>query len=308
MIYQLTREEQDRLHHRYRGSDLFCHWSPLLAQLMMEQNELDVSTLWYQREKVLDELRGIEKDRDEMIPYLFNRLREDFRLVKREGNTDIIRTEILAEYSAVTVMCLVMTELLNAVVPGHEDEDFGNSPICVAIANLLRNHPHFQKMMDRFFKKKKDNSGKKIVIKPSDPMDISAMLADMDDVAAKEIETMVQKLQQLTQGLKQTFGDKWDVWGSFCREVCMSQEFLSQLNKVVPNANEWGINQKMVCNMIGLFNSELKLNHPVSSLNRLLSTKQLRSYISNHADFSGSDSVLSKAQHEAMKKILIKVA
>lgn len=309
MIHQLSRDEQDRLHHRYRNSDLFLQWSPLLNQLEFEQNEVDVPTLWYQMEVVLDKLRRTEENRDEMIPYLFNQLREDFKTLQLESGATVARTDILAELSAVTVMCVTMTQLMNAVQPGHEEEvEYDNFPICVAIANLLRNHPHFQLMMDRFFKKKKDNRGKEIVITPADPMKMDEVIEQMDDKARKEIEDMIEKLHRHTIGLKQPFGDSYEEWNSFCHDICLNQDFLSQLSKVMPNGNEWGINQKMVCNMVGLFNQVKKINHPINALNNVLSTKQIRSYISNHADFTGTDSVLTKSQHDIMKKMLIKEA
>ncbi len=308
MIHQLSREEQERLHHRNGKNDLFCHWTTLLIQLEIEENELDEATLWYQMEKVLEKLRRIEVQRDAMIPYLYKQLIEDFKEVRMVSGATIVRNDILAEKSAVTVMCVVLTELMNAVQPGHEDEEYDNFPICVAITNILRNHPHFQLMMDRFFKKKRDNSGKEIMITPADPMKMDDVIEQMDDKAAEEIETMEQRIIQLTAGLKVHFASHWEDWNKFCHKVCQDSEFLDQLYKVVPSGNEWGINQKMICNMVGLFNQEQHLNKPINTLNTALSTKQLRTYIRNHADFMGTDSVLCKSQHDTMKKMLIKEA
>ncbi len=306
MIHQLSRDEQDRLHHRYRNSDLFRHWSPLLHQLEFEQNEVDVLTLWYQMELVLDKLRRTDENRDEMIPYLFIKLREDFKTLQLESGATVARTDILAELSAVTVMCVMMTQLLNAVQPGHEEEvDYDNFPICVAITNLLRNHPHFQLMMNRFFKKKKDNRGKEIVITPADPMKMDEVIEQMDDSITKGTDDMVENLRTLTAGLKQPFGELWDDWCKFCHEVCQNQEFLTLLYKVEPKRNEWGVNQKMVCNMVGLFNHEKGLNLSLRKLNSALSEKQLRTYIANYADFKNSDTALTKKQHEIMKMMLV---
>ncbi len=304
MINLLSREEQDRLHQRYRKNDLFRHWAPFLMQLELEQDEIDVSNLWWQVEKEIDILRRTEHNRDEMIVYLFMKMREDFKTVKPEGGATIVRTEVQAELTAVTVMCVMMTMLLNAVLPGHEKEDFDNKPICLAIVNLLRNHPHFILLMDRFFKRKVDNRGNKIVIKPSDPMKEDAMFEDMEETAQEEINGMKRKLHELTQGLKPLMAEAWDDWTDFCNRVCMNQELLGLLTKVVPSGNEWGINQKMVCNMLGLFKNEKCLNLSISAMNRALSKKQLRSYISNHADFGGSDSAMTKAQHNLMKNML----
>ena len=82
MIKQLSREEQDRLHHRYRESDLFRQWSPLLCRLEWELQELDGISLWWEADKALQQLRQTQKNRDEMIPHIFRRLLSDFRRVK----------------------------------------------------------------------------------------------------------------------------------------------------------------------------------------------------------------------------------
>ncbi len=306
MIQIMHREEQDRLFHRYAKNDLFCHWTPILIQLEIEQNELDVCTLWYHMEKVLEKLRIEDGRRDVLIYYLYKQLLDDFKVVRQENGSTVTRTDLLAEQSAVTIMCVVLTELLNAFLPGYACEENKNFPICVAIANIMRNHPRFQMLMGRFFMKKKDNWGKEVVITPADPMKMDYVEEQWDDDFIKEMDDMVENLRMLTVGLKQPFGEHWDDWCKFCHEVCHNQEFLSLLYKVEPKRNEWGINQKMVCNMVGLFNQEMKINHPINALNILLSSKQLRSYISNHADYKSSDTVLTKYQHDIMKRILIK--
>ncbi len=307
MIEQLSREDQQMFIHRYLKNDLFCHWSPLLIQMKIERNELDVPTLWYQADMVLDKLRIEEKDRRSvLIPFIYLELLEDFKIIRLDNGTTINRSDILAEQSAVTVMCIVLTELMNAVLPGHEGEEFDNSPICVAIANIIRNHPHTKFLMDRFFKKGKDDSGKDIVITPYDPMKNDDVTRHKSDKVAEEIEAMEQRIIQLTSGLKVYFAKYWGDWNDFCHKVCLDAELLYQLYKVEPSGNEWGINQKMVCNMVGLFNREKDLKQSIRKLNSALSEKQLRSYINNYTDYKGSDSALTRIQHYTLKRLLRK--
>ena len=147
-----------------------------------------------------------------MIPYLFKSLIVELKTIEYDGKATLIRTDEQAELSAVTVMCVLMTRLMNAVEEGHEEEDFENRPMCVAIANILRNHPHFQLLNERFFKRKLGNDGKKIVITPSDPMHMEELLENMDEVARKEVEKMQQTLMEKTAGLQPLFGEYWDSW------------------------------------------------------------------------------------------------
>ena len=306
MRKQLNSEERQQLHHRYRKNDLFRHWSPILCQLEWEQQELDVNTIWWESEKLLQQLRQEQEARDEMIPYLFKSLIVELKTIEYDGKATLIRTDEQAELSAVTVMCVLMTRLMNAVEEGHEEEDFENRPMCVAIANILRNHPHFQLLNERFFKRKLGNDGKKIVITPSDPMHMEELLENMDEVARKEVEKMQQTLMEKTAGLQPLFGEYWDSWQHLCKLVCMDLELLEKLKVVNPGNNDWGMNQKLICNIIGLFRDEMDIHVSWNAVNAALSEKQLRSYLRNHTDYRGSDADLNAEQHRRIVAMIPK--
>lgn len=304
MIKQLSREEQDRLHHRYRESDLFRQWSPLLCRLEWELQELDGISLWWEADKALQQLRQTQENRDEMIPHIFRRLLSDFRRVEDESGVNVVRTSEQAEQSAVTVMCLILTSLMNAVEKGHEEEDFDNQAMCVAIVGPLRSHPHFKFLMDNFFGRKKGNDGKKIVIKPSDPMKLQTIIENMDETAQKEVNQMEETIINYTNCLQTTFGSHWELWLRLCHLVCMDIELLGKLKSIEPRSNEWGINQKMICNMIGLFITKLQINVSTNSVSRMLSEKNLNSYLRNHSDYRGTDSALDKSQHLKIEQMI----
>ena len=306
MSKQLNSEERQQLHHRYRKNDLFRHWSPILCQLEWEQQELDVNTIWWESEKLLQQLRQEQEARDEMIPYLFKSLIVELKTIEYDGKATLIRTDEQAELSAVTVMCVLMTRLMNAVEEGHEEEDFENRPMCVAIANILRNHPHFQLLNERFFKRKLGNDGKKIVITSSDPMHMEELLENMDEVARKEVEKMQQTLMEKTAGLQPLFGEYWDSWQHLCKLVCMDLELLEKLKVVNPGNNDWGMNQKLICNIIGLFRDVMEIKVSWNAVNTALSEKQLRSYLRNHTDYRGSDADLNAEQHRRIVAMIPK--
>lgn len=306
MSRQLNSEEQQQLHHRYRKNDLFRQWSPILCQLEWEQQELDVNTIWWESERLLQQLRQEQEARDEMIPFLFKNLIVEMKTIEQDGKATLIRTDEQAELSAVTVMYVLMTRLINAVEEGHEDEDFKNLPMCVAIANILRNHPHFQLLKERFFKRKLGNDGKKIVITPSDPMQMVKLLEDMDETARMDVEQMQQTLMEKTAGLQPLFGKHWDSWQQLCKQVCLDLQLLEKLKVVNPGNNEWGMNQKLICNIIGLFRDEMDIHVSWNAVNAALSEKQLRSYLRNHSDYRGSDADLNAEQHRRIESMIPK--
>lgn len=300
----LSIDEQNTLHHRYRKSDLFRQWSPVLCQMEWEREELDVITIWWETERCLQMLRQEKENRDEMIPYLLKQLLREYRTVERADGTTAERTPLQAELTAITVMTVLMFRLMNAAEEGKEEEDFDNRAICVAIANLIRNHPLFEELTDSFFKRKKDNSGKKIVIARNDPMTEATPLEQMDEQAKEEIAGMKERVISLTAGLKACFNEHWECWTKLVDLVCMDVELLTLLKEVSPANNEWKMNQKLICNLIGIFKKQRDITVSVNSINQALSSKQLSSYLRNHADYGGNDSSLSKEQHKRVEGMI----
>ena len=304
MIKQLSAEEQERLHHRYRNNEIFRHWSPLLYRMEWEMQELDLITLWSVVESVLRQLRNEKENREEMIQFIFRQLLKDFRTVEDEFGERILRTVEQAECSAVTVMSIVLTLLINAVEKGHEDEDFDNQTMCVALTAWIRSHPHFQFLMEDFFARQKGFDGKKVVFKPSDPMKEKTMLDGMSEELRQEIEEMIGKVIGYTDCLESLFGDRWDYWKSLWQSVCLDHELLILLKDINPNKNEWGINQKMICNVIGLFCQKTEMQVSLTTINKTLSDKQLSSYLRNHAAYNLTDCALTKEQHKRIEEII----
>lgn len=304
MIKLLTKAEQEELHQRYRKNDLFRHWSPLLNRLEWEMQELDAMTLYREAEIVLQKLRLESEYRDEMISYILKGLLADFREIEDERGKIFQRSKEQAECSAVTVMAIVLSSLMNAVEKGHEEEDFDNQPMCVAIMAMLRSHPHFQFLFEDFFRRKKDNSGKRVVFIPSDPMLVEETLGHMGDEARKEVEDMQKRILSLTAGLETLFGDHWTAWKDLCLKVCADKELFDKLKSVKPRLNSWKINQKMICNIIGLFKQHMEIDISLNAINKVLADTQLGSYLRNHADYGKSDCDLNKLQHDRIEKMM----
>lgn len=304
MIKQLTMEEQESLHLCYRNNELFRHWSPTLCRLEWEMQELDSITLWREVEKVLLRLKSEKYHREEMIQYLFGRMMKDFRAVEDEFGEKRIRTVEQAECSAVTVMCIVLTLLMNTVEKGHEEEGFNHQPICVAIVGWLRSHPHFQFLMDDFFARQRGFDGKMVTFTPSDPLDATSKMEAISEEMRKEIEDMVQLIIGKTQNLQRCFEAHWENWKQLWSEVCLDNELFLLLKKVNPNKNDWSLNQKMICNVIGLFRDSTKIGTSISEINNMISGKNLGSYLRNHISYGTTDCALNKEQHKKIESII----
>lgn len=304
MIKILSETDQRTFHHRYRNSDLFRQWSGILCELEMKANEIDAITLWYYAEKCLERLREIKQYRDDEIPFIFRDLIKECSVVER--NDEIInRHPDKAEHSAITIMCIMLTSLMNAVEKGHEGEDFDNKAMCVAIVRLLQQNSYYKCLMEAFFNREIGNDGKKVVIKPSDPMNEASIIENMDEIAKQEMENMKNKVLNITNGLRVYFKNDWDAWISVWGDICLDAELMQLLSTIDPKDNKWQLNEKMICNIIGMFLEKFEYKKHVSKVNNVLAPeKNRRDYISNHGKNGGSSAVFSEEQHSKVESII----
>ena len=297
----LTPDEQRMLRHRYKQSDLYRQWSPILATLQRQYDEADAQTIWHFAELQIVRLRGEQAFREQEISPIYNELLTE--CLKFDGTT---RTKEQAKRTAVTVMCITLTMLMNAVEKGHEDESFDNEPMCMAILDILSGDAFFQGLMNLFFKRDTGYDGKKVVITPSNPMLEKTIYESMDDVAKEEIEQMVKNIVSRTQGLKTLFGDYWKAWKPLWQDICADSQFVLLMKNEEPRTTDWGMNQKMVCNVVGMFKAQTKLTASIQNINDMITSTNVRSYISNHAEYGGTNTVFTREQHDRIKQLIEK--
>ena len=142
-----------------------------------------------------------------------------------------------------------------------------------------------------------------MVITPSDPMTQNITLDDLDDVAKEEVQTYKNKVIVVTQGLKVHFKN-WTEWENLWESICLDVELLNLLKQKSPRNNSWGINQKMICNVIGIYVGVKMIEVAVSTLNNALGGRNFRSYISDHCAYGTSNTVLTKSQYEKIKMMM----
>ena len=306
MVKQLTTEEQRSLHHRYKQSDLYRQWLPILSMLQRDYGEMDGITLWYLAERQIVRLRSETSFREQEVSPIYNELLNDCKVFSFKGKADVERGDDKARRSATTIMCIVLTMLMNAVEKGHEEEPFDNEPICMAIMDVLSKDQYFQRLMAHFFGRETGYDGQKVVITPKDPMLEESSLDDMGEAAQAEVKAMVATITKRPQGLQPLFKDHWDKWPAIWNDICLDTELMGMLKEINPRGNEWEMNMKMVLNVIGLFKSVTKANASDNSINERLSKKNLRTYIAQHADFGGTNSAFTREQHARVKTIIEK--
>lgn len=287
MIQTLSKEERQSYHNLYRKDDLFKHWFSILS-INREHFSIDPVTIWHASQNVIDQLRKDQLDRAEMVEYIIDGMHESF-----ESN------------SVVVTMCVVFTRLANATEMGKEDEKHPNDPICVAIYRYYINDALFQGLLQKLRSKKIDNYGRKVELTPHDPLTHQSTLEDVSSIVRSEMDNMFERVISNTQKLEVLLsGDNWDRWIAIWDIICHDTEFLELLKKVTPRNNEWELNQKFVCNVLGVFNKELKLHVATLKLNNTLFNNNKSSYINNYLPHNNSDSVLTNELLTKIKNII----
>ncbi len=304
MIEQLSLIDEESLHHSYRRNDLFRHWSPILSRLERENDEINPCVLWSLAVKFIQRLRDEKEYRDELVDLEYNHLIKESYVVLLQSKTYFQRSGQLAERTAITVMCIVLTLLMNAVEKGKEDESFNNRPICLAIVTMLCGHPYFVDLMDTFFKKKIDNNGKEIEFKPCDPLIEGFDIDNMDETAKTERDEMLEFITNHAQPIQSMITPQWDSFVEVWRQILLLPNFLRKMREENPRKSQWGINVKMFCNVLGIFHDICNNSVSVVRLDRILFARSQKSYISNHSYNAGSDTTLTKEEHQQIEQII----
>ena len=268
----------------YRNNDLFRHFMPILSEVERRVTGVDAISLWYHAEQVLQKLRSAHGYRDTEMDFLHAEM-----------------TKENDERQLTALMFIVFIRLANAAETGTSPTL--NDPICIAILRLYHEDAFFLKLVEAFFKNKVGTDGKKVVISPSDPMTQNTSLDDMDEVAKAEMQSHIEKVLHLTHGLKVYFRN-WESWEALWKQICMDADLFNLLKEINPNRNDWGLNQKMICNVVGLCVNQRILDASISALNKALTTKQVSSYISQPKDFGGSNTVFTKEQCDKVASMI----
>lgn len=310
---RLTPDEHRSLHHRYKQSDLYRQWSPILSMLQRDYGEMDATEIWFLAEKQVVRLRDEPLFREQEISPIFNELINDCKTLTTKDSKVIQRSDSEAQRSAITVLCVVLTMLMNAVKKGHETESFDNEPMCMAIMDILAQNSFFQQLMKVFFDRNTGYDGKKVVITPSDPMANNDPIINMDEIAKEEMTAILNLVLNLTNGIKVHLNkegkDDWSKWVSVWNDICADTELMMLLKiKNSPRGSEWEINEKMVFNVLGIFITALGYKNFVSTACKAITSKGgRRDYATNHSYKSGNSTVLGTQEiHDKVENIVNK--
>ena len=290
-IEVLNDKERGEHHYVYRKDKLFVQWENTFRGNYEERyTKIDAMSLWKHSTKVLLELRHTTQDRGEMIMYLIDEM--------RRANSN--------KYQVEAVIAIVCTQLANASVKGHTREPHPNDEICVPILKYYyKPGSFFKSLIDTLSKNKTDALGRPIELIPHDPMTEDITLDSLPQTTQESIEAKVQKVLERTKGLKSYFNKEWDNWEKLWLQILMDEEFYSLIDAINPRGNKWGMNLKMVANVMGMFKNTREIDVSANKLNACLDGSDRNSYISRCQDYSNrTHCALNEAQGNRILKMI----
>lgn len=297
---RFSDEKLENLRKRYRGDDLFRAWTGLLCNLERQLHGLNAVEVWSETEMIRQKLSEINEHRDNDVEYLYG------DLMKRHQS----------KYTVATILAVLFTQMCDAA-PDEEDDAAERNPnraVCNVLARMLMNSdikPFSEKLISAFESHRYDNENNKIILPVIDYMDVKSPLELMDEEAREEVEKWVEEIEKLTLKIRPFLKIDWEVYKSIWRKICANQEIAQLLNDKQPNHrnNTWGHNLKLVANVLGILhttpygNKEEVLTGTALTISNALGVN-IRTYISNHADFGTSNTTLTRELHARIKQLI----
>ena len=318
MFRRFTDKKLDSLRARYRGDDLFRIWVPVLCLQEQQHAELNAVEVWSEAEEICRQLADISEHRDTEAEFLLTRLTDRHTAWQQaEGSGVTLRGKEPGLRTALLILTVLFTQLADAspdTAPDAADRN-PHRALCRVLARILTN-PCYREFAARLLgtlrRRKQDNEGRPIVLPVADYLDCRNPIEQMDLEARRQVEQMVEEISRQTIGIRSSLCISWEAYVNIWRQLCADHELLELLARRQPRSvqNTWGKNWTLVANVIGIMKETPCANGGtmIAGSNQQLSAKlgiNVRSYLTCHADYSSSNTPLTRQQHERIKGLIV---
>lgn len=300
---KLSREERADLRNRYRDDKLYKAWSHPLMELERELHQPAPEEIWHLTEKLHVRLRELGEDAPYEIDYVFRDLYEPLM------GGDVTKGD--AMFTAVVVSTVLLSQMCAArphIGPNP------NQACCRALARILTQDlylPVCGTLFDMLKQERIDLNGKKVIVPVTNYLDEAESSKTLSASTRKEIDTLVTDIMTKTKPLGQMmFVDEEQVRQLWVKILSMP-DMLTRVKQVSPNKNTWGMNMKMVANVIGMLMLYRKMEDNALKASKQVGMSNARNYMNNHADFETNGSAFTKDEHkkvvEMVKSLTVKI-
>lgn len=290
-MIELDRKERDELRQRYRDDKLFQAWSHPLNVISMELDMPAPEAIWLATEKIHLRLRKLGDNAPSEIDFIFSECVEDL-----QGGEGVTKGEAL--FTSAIISFVLMSQLCAA--KPHMGQN-PNKGCCKALARILTRDPFLavtRELLGMLRNERVDLNDNKVIVPVINYLDEAEHEKMLSDATRKDIESMVEKILDKTAALKPKFSFDWTEYRNLWVQVLSEPGMLSRIKEVSPNKNEWNFNMKMVSNVLGIIHANNKIDSCIKGISTLIRLDSSRTYISNHADYSGSRGVFNEEEHK----------
>lgn len=294
----LTIAQEKELHDVYREEPLFRALSGMLSHQRLKKSiRISATAVWHLTMRIYDELNRYDSFQSLEISRIHCELREWFETLYPDD-------EPLARRTATTVLFVLLVQLTKAD-PTDTDPTIRALQRAVAVEltqterEIYRYTLELRRQLDQC---RTNDSGQPVTVEPK---------SYLTQRPTDEARRMAERILRLTEPLRESLCIDWATYETLWQRICADKELLKKLTEVSPRGNPWGLNMKLVLNVIGMLKAtpltakSNLINASTHALADSLGVPNKRSYIDNpQPNGHSSQSALTPPLYERIKALI----
>lgn len=294
----LTEAQEKEPRDAYREEPLFRALSGMLSHQRLKKSiRISATAVWHLTMQIYDELNRYDSYQSLEISRIHCELRERFE-------AQYPNDEPLAHRTATTVLFVLLLQLAKAD-PTDTDPTIRALQRAVAVEltqterEIYRYTLELRRQLDQC---RTDNLLQPVTVEPK------CYLAQRP---TDEAQRMAERVLRLTEPLRESLRIDWATYETLWQCICADRELLQKLTVVSPRGNPWGLNMKLVLNVIGMLKAtpltakSNLINASTHALADSLGVSNKRSHIDNpRPDGHGSHSALTSPLYARIKAMI----
>lgn len=294
----LTEAQEKEPRDAYREEPLFRALSGMLSHQRLKKSiRISATAVWHLTMQIYDELNRYDSYQSLEISRIHCELREQFETLYPDD-------EPLARRTATTVLFVLLLQLAKAD-PTDTDPTIRALQRAVAIEltqterEIYRYTLELRRQLDQC---RTNDSGQPVTVEPK------CYLAQRP---TDEAQRMAERILRLTEPLRKSLRISWATYEKLWQRICADRELLKKLTEVSPHNNPWGLNMKLVLNVVGMLKATpCSAKHNIidastRALANSLGVPNKRRHIDNpQPDGRGSQSALTPPLYARVKALI----
>ena len=274
----LTEAQEEKLRDAYRKEPLFRALSAMLNHQRLKKSIcISDTAVWHLTMRIYDELNRYDSYQSLEISRIHCELRERFE-------AQYPNDEPLARRTVTAVLFVLLVQLAKAD-PTNADPSIRALQRAVAIELTHTDRETYRYTIElrrQLEQCRTDNIGQPVSVEPK---------SYLTQRPTDEAQRMVERILQLTEPLRDTLRIDWANYVTLWQRICADRELLQKLTQVSPRNNHWGLNMKLVLNVVGMLKATARSNPNDASTRTLadiLGVSNKRRHIDSPKPKSGS--------------------